>query len=98
MLTYYCGCYECNEGYNDAQGRPVGSLGNPLQKNHSIAVDPSVIPYGSKVLINGIVYTAEDCGDAIKGNHIDIYMGNDANSHAECDRLGVNYAEVFLVK
>lgn len=19
MLTYYCGCYECNEGYNDAQ-------------------------------------------------------------------------------
>lgn len=98
MLTYYCGCYECNEGYNDAQGRPVGSLGNPLQKNHSIAVDPSVIPYGSKVLINGIVYTAEDCGGAIKGNHIDIYMGNDANSHAECDRLGVNYAEVFLVK
>ena len=57
-----------------------------------------MIPYGSKVLINGIVYTAEDCGDAIKGNHIDIYMGNDANSHAECDRLGVNYAEVFLVK
>ena len=98
MLTYYCGCYECNEGYNDAQGRPVGSLGNPLQKNHSIAVDPSVIPYGSKVLINGIVYTAEDCGGAIKGNHIDIYMGNDANSHAECNRLGVNYAEVFLVK
>jgi|GEM_PF-27142 len=98
MLTYYCGCYECNEGYNDAQGRPVGSLGNPLQKNHSIAVDPSVIPYGSKVLINGIVYTAEDCGSAIKGNHIDIYMGNDANSHAECKRLGVNYAEVFLVK
>ena len=27
-----------------------------------------------------------------------IYMGNDANSHAECNRLGVNYAEVFLVK
>lgn len=97
-LTYYCGCYECNEGYNDAQGRPVGALGTPLQKNHSIAVDPSVIPYGSKVLINGIVYTAEDCGGGVKGNHIDIYMGNDANSHAETERLGVNYAEVYLVK
>lgn len=97
-LTYYCGCYECNEGYNDAQGRPVGALGTPLQKNHSIAVDPSVILYGSKVLINGIVYTAEDCGGGVKGNHIDIYMGNDANSHAETERLGVNYAEVYLVK
>lgn len=97
-LTYYCGCYECNEGYNDAQGRPVGALGNPLTKNHSIAVDPSVIPYGSKILINGIVYTAEDCGGGVKGNHIDIYMGNDTNSHAETERLGVNYAEVFLVK
>lgn len=100
-LTYYDGCDrpECNGiGNRDAQGRPIGSLGRPLQVNHSIAVDPSVIPYGSKVLIDGIVYTAEDCGGAVKGNHIDIYVGDDADAHARCERLGVKNTEVYLVK
>ena len=53
--------------------------------NRTIAVDPTVIPYGSKVVINGQVYVAEDCGGAIKNNRIDIYMG----SHAEALNSGV---------
>lgn len=50
-----------------------------------IAVDPRVIPLGSKVLVlfhddahkqyNGI-YTARDTGGRIKGNIIDLYMGD----------------------
>lgn len=40
-----------------------------------ISVDPSVIPLGSKVLIEGYgVATAADTGGAIKGNRIDIFM------------------------
>lgn len=42
-----------------------------------IAVDPSVIPYGTKVYVEeyGKVMSADDTGGAIKGNHIDIFAG-----------------------
>jgi len=47
----------------------------------TIAVDPTVIPYGTKVYIPqfDMVFTAEDCGSAIKGNKIDIFM-NDSST------------------
>lgn len=40
-----------------------------------IAVDPNVIPLGSKVYVEGYGYaTAEDIGGAIKGNRIDLHV------------------------
>lgn len=39
-----------------------------------IAVDPSVIPLGSRVLVNGSEYIAGDTGGAIVGNIIDIHF------------------------
>ena len=40
-----------------------------------IAVDPTVIPLGSKVYVEGYGYaTAEDIGGAIKGNRIDVFI------------------------
>ena len=47
-----------------------------VPKYGTIAVDPSVIPYGTKVYIKELdkVFTAEDTGGAIKGNTIDIFM------------------------
>lgn len=44
----------------------------------TIAVDPKVIPYGTKIYIPefNMTFTAEDCGGAIKGNKIDIFMGS----------------------
>ena len=43
-----------------------------------IAVDPNVIPFGTKVYIPQFdkVFIAEDTGGAIKGNKIDIFMEN----------------------
>jgi 3D (Asp-Asp-Asp) domain-containing protein len=51
----------------------------PVRYNHSIAVDPRLIPMGSRVYvpayraINGGWFVAQDTGGAIKGRHIDVY-------------------------
>ncbi|NLB16488.1 MAG: hypothetical protein GX827_06740, partial [Clostridiales bacterium] len=56
-----------------------------------IAVDPNVIPLGSKCYVIGdsydigVVY-AEDIGGAIKGNKIDIYMGDDLEAQLQFGR------------
>lgn len=49
------------------------STGVIAQEGKTIAVDPSIIPYGSTVLIDGKEYLAQDCGGTIKGNKIDIF-------------------------
>ena len=46
---------------------------NPNQK--VIAVDPAVIPLGSKVHVEGYGYaTAEDIGGGINGHEIDVFI------------------------
>ena len=89
QITYYCACEIC---CNKADG--ITATGTPVVEGQTIAVDPRVIPYGTKVIIGGHIFTAEDCGGAIQGNHIDIYV----NNHAEATALGVTNADVFLVK
>ena len=69
-ITHYCPCSICCGPW--ANG--VTSTGVTATTNRTIAVDPTQIPYGSKVVINGQVYVAEDCGGAIKHNCIDIYV------------------------
>lgn len=76
-------------------GHGITSTGTKPRVNHTIAVDPKVIPYGSKVYIEGYgTYIAEDCGGAIKGNKIDIFM----SSNTECNKFGVRKAKVYIVK
>ncbi|HAV91131.1 MAG TPA: hypothetical protein DCW44_07655, partial [Eubacterium sp.] len=48
--------------------------GTTTTANRTIAADPSVLPYGTEVVINGKTYVVEDTGGAIKNNRIDIYM------------------------
>lgn len=61
----------------------------------TIAVDPSVIPYGTKVYIPMFdkVFVAEDCGGAIKGNKIDIFMG----SEQQCTNFGRQNIEIQIL-
>ncbi|MGL5438025.1 MAG: 3D domain-containing protein [Lachnospiraceae bacterium] len=87
--TAYCPCYQCSEGW----GRQT-STGATAKSNHTIAVDPNVIPYGTKVMINGVVYTAEDRGGGVKGQHIDIFY----DTHSQTKQHGTRTAEVFLVQ
>ena len=72
----------------------VTSTGVTATTNRTIAVDPSQIPYGSKVVINGQVYVAEDCGGAIRTNCIDVYVA----THSEAEQKGVFYTEVYLLQ
>lgn len=88
-LTYYCSCEICCDVETG-----ITATGTPVVEGRTIAVDPDVIPYGTKVIIGGHVFTAEDCGGAIKGKHIDIYV----NDHERALSMGVNQAQVHLVK
>lgn len=80
-LTAYCGCEKCC-GKSDR----ITATGTYAIEGVTIAVDPTVIPYGSLVDIEGIgTFVAEDCGGAIKGNKIDIYF----ERHEDALRFGV---------
>lgn len=100
ILTAYCSCELCCGEY--AYNRPVDEYGNQivygasgtiLTAGVSIAVDPSVIPYGSEVVFNDNVWVAQDTGGGIVGNHIDVYFDN----HEEACNFGLQYADVYLV-
>lgn len=89
-ITHYCPCSICCGPFADG----ITSTGVTAVTNHTIAVDPTQIPYGSQVVINGQVYVAEDCGGAIKKNCIDIYVA----THDEGENKGVYYTEVYLIQ
>ena len=73
-------------------GGGTTAMGTPARVGE-IAVDPRVIPLGSKVYIEGIgVRYAEYTGGNIKGNTIDIYM----NTLSECRSWGVRYVTIYI--
>lgn len=86
-ITAYCGCAKCC-GKTDG----ITASGTHVTAGRTIAAPPE-IPFGTKLMINGHIYTVEDRGGAIKGNRIDIYF----ESHEEAERFGVQYIEVFKV-
>ncbi|WP_347256114.1 3D domain-containing protein [Anaerostipes sp. PC18] len=88
LITAYCGCYACSEGY----GKKT-SCGGSCKEGRTIAVDPDVIPYGSKVKIDGLAgtYIAEDTGGMINGDHIDVYF----EEHVDDFKL---YRKVWIIR
>ena len=87
--TAYCSCRRCSGRW----GR-LTSSGAIAAAGHTVAVDPRVIPYGTRLMIDGILYTAEDEGSGVKGRHIDIYF----DTHAEAAAYGLQHREVYLVR
>lgn len=88
-LTAYCGCTHCSGSWGTKT-----ATGTKCKAGRTIAVDPTVIPYGTEIYINKHKYIAEDCGGAIKGRHIDIYF----STHKECLEFGKQEAEIFKRK
>lgn len=87
-LTAYCPCVKCC-GKSDG----ITATGVKATSNRTVAVDPNVIPLGSEIIIDGICYTAEDVGSAVKGNVIDIFF----DTHEEALQFGVQYKNVKVV-
>ncbi|HUW65849.1 MAG TPA: ubiquitin-like domain-containing protein [Spirochaetia bacterium] len=61
----------------------------------TVAVDPAVIPLGSRLYVEGYGYgTALDTGGAITGKRIDLFF----DTFRETDEWGVRYVRVFVLE
>ena len=79
-------------------GHTITAMGSKPLRNpngiSTVAVDPNVIPLGSKVYVSGYgVAIAADTGGAIKGNIIDVFL----NSYEECMNWGRREVTVQLL-
>jgi uncharacterized protein YabE (DUF348 family) len=79
-------------------GHGTTATGNVPKRNSSgistIAVDPRVIPLGTKVYIPGYGFAfAYDTGGAIKNNRVDLYM----NSNGDASSWGVRNVDVYII-
>lgn len=90
IITGYCA--DCVEKYahmnQDEFGRVLTASGQWVYPGASVAVDPSVIPLGSTVIIGDKTYVALDAG--VRGNHVDILM-----THEEAQTAGVRHETVW---
>ncbi len=91
-LTAYCPgrccCGKWASGYT--------ATGTLATEGRTIAVDPSVIPYGTSLLLiwpDGTqhTYVAEDCGGGVNGNHIDVFF----DDHQAARVFGVQSVMVY---
>lgn len=94
-ITHYCA-----EAYNHICGNGDGLTATnvPVTPYWTCAVDPSVIPYGSDVMVDYgdrvEFWQAQDCGSAVKGNHIDLAV----ESHEEAMENGVLTATIYFME
>ena len=88
LISHYCPCSICCGWTNG----PTASGVMP-QVGVTIATSKEY-EFGTKMEIDGHVYTVQDRGGAIQGNRIDVFC----NSHQEALEKGIFYTDVYLVK
>lgn len=97
--TAYCTCVKCCGIWSQEHPDRIGTdyvqktaSGTIPTAGRTVAVDTSVIPFGTVLIIDGHEYVAEDTGAAVKGNVIDIYF----DSHDEAVNYGVQYKNIYI--
>jgi 3D (Asp-Asp-Asp) domain-containing protein len=90
-LTHYC----CEKRpHICGTGAGITATGTQVTAGRTIAVDPSVIPYGTKVYIEGYGWrVAEDCGGAVVGKHIDVAV----ETHSQAMSMGTVTGGVWVL-
>lgn len=113
VVTAYDLSYEsCGKKINDKgygiTAKSFNLRGHTWETARVIAVDPKIIPLGSEVEVrfmndnykkyNGR-YKALDTGGAIKGNKIDLFLGdyNQEKTHQDVWNFGVTEAEIRII-
>lgn len=96
-ITYYCACRMCCGKEESDPNYGITATGTLATEGRTVAVDPSVIPYGTEIRIiypdgEQRTYISEDRGGAIKGNRIDVFM----ETHEKALKAGIKTAEVFI--
>ena len=86
-ITAYCPCSKCCGKSNG-----ITAAGTRATAGRTVAAS-SRFAFGTKLNINGHIYTVEDRGGAINGNKIDIFV----SSHSEALAWGVRYLPVSVV-
>ena len=84
----YCSCDKCSSGHK------LTYSGTVPQARHTVAADLDLYPLGTKLMIDGIVYTVEDMGNGVDGNWLDIYF----QTHEEALAYGLQTVEVYAVQ
>ena len=83
-LTGYCSCSICTGQWSG------GSTASGTTPTAGRTIAMGGVPFGTKLMINGQVYTVEDRGTAY--GHVDIFC----SSHSEALSFGVQYADCLL--
>ncbi len=86
-ITFYCTCERCNGHW---AGQPTAS-GAWYEEGVTIATGKE-FSFGTKLLIQGHVYTVQDRG--VPNGCIDIYL----DSHSQCYRRGLYYTDIYLIE
>ena len=92
-VTAYCPCSQCCGSY--ANG--ITASGKTARAKHTIAVDAynPIVPMGTKVVIEGTVYTVEDTGDLNHyGNDFDIFYAK----HEQTGQWGRRHVEAYIAE
>lgn len=93
-ITHYAPCVEC---CGKADG--ISASGRKVIPYYSVAVDPNVIPLGTVFYMDygdGVLHEvrADDVGGAVKGNVIDLCVGD----YETAVRMGIRSAQVYIMR
>lgn len=88
VTQYHAPCSKCRTRGQTFTGRNASLPG--------IAVDPKIIPLGSKVKVGEIWYLADDTGP--KGKHVDIRIRNTSSAHSKVKRFGKHRMTIAVKK
>lgn len=86
-LTAYCSCAKCCGQW----AAYAGTTASGAHVEEGVTVAMGGVPFGTKLSINGHIYTVQDRGTPY--GHVDIYF----STHAAACAFGMQYADVYLV-